>query len=1006
VRTSAPARARRALSPSFLAASAAGAVLLAACGGGDSPAAPAPTLALSAPSAAVAVQQGQNGTAALSLARGGGFGGPVTLTAAVPSGATGVTATFAPSTVPGDATQSTLTVATTAATPAGEYTVNVTGAGTGVSNAQATVRLRVSEAPGLGLGVTNAAPSVARGGSVATDITLARRGNYAGDVTLTAEGLPAGVTATFAPAALSGATVKSTLTLTAAADAPDAAATNVVVRAAGPGGVEATFTLPVTVTATRTVAVAPAATALTVGRGANAPVASTALTITRPAGFTGPVTLAATAPAGVTATVAPSSLAEGVTSATLTVVADGSAALGAGGAVVVTATGAGITDGTLTLPLTVVAPAVGLAQPANAAAAQGGAAQVPVTLAPSNLTGAVTVTLVDPPAGITAQPLTIAQGQTAGTMTVNVAAGAAAGARTLTLRAAGAGGAPVEERTFTLTVNAAAPAPSIAVTAPGALAVTRGATATGAITLARAGNYAGDVTLSAEGLPAGVTATFAPATLSGATLASTVSFAAGAGAATGTQNVTLRARGQGVADATQVVALTVNPGNAGGTSVRYTFCESDAPVWVAVQNGDGAWARVAEVAPRTYDFAIGQRGALAYVTRSGAGAAASYRMRVDYSSLDELRTSGQAAACTLPDQGGKTLTGSVAGMAAAGAEQVQMANVVLGGSSAMVMPGLPGFPNFSLDKVADGPLTLVATRSAIGGGGAGAVDRVILRRNVNAAAGSALPVLDFDGAEAFAPAAADLTLGNLGNDQGYVAVSFYAGQLGGANFSTALGTNPLRYAGVPAAHMGAGDLHLVTALARPGTPGDAEPASGRYVFQYVRDVVDRTVNLGPALSAPAVAFAPNPQYLRPRAQLAAQAEYGALATVTFRQDAAAGAGARSLTISRTAGHAGGTAPGTWELATPDFTGVDGFDPAWALRTNGATTWTAGAYGGSVGTLLGAAPTEGSSFRGATRDGATGNPGVRAARLSAARLAGAAPAAVAAQRLARVSPYRR
>jgi hypothetical protein len=62
--------------------------------------------------------------------------------------------------------------------------------------------------------------TVIQGSSSNIPVTLTRTNNYASTVTLSVSGLPAGVTATFNPVSLSGAARTSTLTITAAVDAP------------------------------------------------------------------------------------------------------------------------------------------------------------------------------------------------------------------------------------------------------------------------------------------------------------------------------------------------------------------------------------------------------------------------------------------------------------------------------------------------------------------------------------------------------------------------------------------------------------------------------------------------------------------------------------------------------------------------------------------------------------------------------------------------------------------
>jgi hypothetical protein len=429
VHTSPSAPARRAARPARLFAAGLAAGLLAACEPGESPTEteqPAGTLAVAAPATGVPVAPGSAGTATVTVSRGGGFAGGVLLSAAVPKAAAGVTAAFGPPALSPAATQSRLTLATTAATPAGDYNIVVTAAGSGAASAQTTVVLRVGTGQrGIVLAAWPPGVTVPRGTAAAVALDVNRAGGFAGPVTLSVDAAPAGLELAFVPATLDSAATAATLTVRATDRAALGGPVELLLRARGAGVPDATFILPVTVAAPPGLRVVAAAPGLTVARGANAAPTRLALTVVRPSGFSGPVTFAVAAPAGVTAVATPAPLPAGRTGAELTVTAEAGAAAGN---VVVTASGDGVQSGSVTLPVTYVAPLVTLTKPANMAAPQGTTAAVGITVARANMSGPVTVALVDPPAGITAPPLTIPAEATRGTLALTVAPGAAAGA--------------------------------------------------------------------------------------------------------------------------------------------------------------------------------------------------------------------------------------------------------------------------------------------------------------------------------------------------------------------------------------------------------------------------------------------------------------------------------------------------------------------------------------------------------------------------------------------------
>jgi hypothetical protein len=231
---------------------------LAACagGGGDvtgttsppPPPSPSSSLTLTAAPAAVRVQAGQSGAVTVRLTRGGPAAA-VVLGAEVGGAPSGVAAAFAPATVPADGAESAVTLTTTAATPAGDYTVTISGSGG--ASASTSVTLHVDPAPvaRYTLAVTPAPVAVTAGAAAASAAVTLARSHFAGAVTLAAAGAPAGLTVTLPAAPVAGdsaalgvqaaATVPAgdypvTLTGSAAGLAPVTATVVVRVAAAAP----------------------------------------------------------------------------------------------------------------------------------------------------------------------------------------------------------------------------------------------------------------------------------------------------------------------------------------------------------------------------------------------------------------------------------------------------------------------------------------------------------------------------------------------------------------------------------------------------------------------------------------------------------------------------------------------------------------------------------------------------------------------------------------------------
>jgi hypothetical protein len=312
--------------------------------------------------------------------------------------------------------------------------------------------------PSVAVAAAPGAVTVQSGQSGTATVTVSRAGGYTGEVTLVAEGLPAGVTATFAPAALSGDAVSSTLTLLAGEQAAVGGPVPVTVRASGAGVTDAVVALPLTVAAAPALGLTAATGTLALTPGTPA---TTTLTLARPAGIAGAVALSVVAPAGVTAAATPNPLSADASAATLTVAATAGAAAGE---IVVTATGAGAQAARVAIPYTVAAaPSYTLAVAPSTVAVTAGsaAAAATVTLARTNFAGAVTLAATGAPAGLTvALPAAAVAGGEA-VVSVQAASTVAAGDYPITITGSAAGVAPASAAFVARVAAANMPGPGV-----------------------------------------------------------------------------------------------------------------------------------------------------------------------------------------------------------------------------------------------------------------------------------------------------------------------------------------------------------------------------------------------------------------------------------------------------------------------------------------------------------------------------------------------------------------
>ena len=126
-----------------------------------------------------------------------GFSGSVALS--VSGLPTGVTASFNPTSVTGFGT-STVNISTFSSTPAGMYTVTLTGT-SGSLQQSTTVTLNVT---GFSISATPSSQSVTAGSGTSYTGTITALNGFSGSVALSASGLPTGATATFNPTSVTG----------------------------------------------------------------------------------------------------------------------------------------------------------------------------------------------------------------------------------------------------------------------------------------------------------------------------------------------------------------------------------------------------------------------------------------------------------------------------------------------------------------------------------------------------------------------------------------------------------------------------------------------------------------------------------------------------------------------------------------------------------------------------------------------------------------------------------
>jgi len=457
---------------------------------------------LSATPASQTVSSGQSTTYTVDVTAAGGFSGPVQLSG--PDGLPpGASASFSRTTINGSGS-ATLTVATSAGTPAG--TSNLTIRATGGNNVTRTaqVDLVVDNRQEFDLAVTPQAAGVFAGDTALYTITTSAINGFAGSVNLAVTGQPAGTTAAFSVNPIAGAGTSTLGIATTASTTPG----NYQLTITGTSGsLSHSQTVTLTVSPPRpdfSLAATPSARSVTQGGTTTYAVSTAAI-----AGFTGGIGLSVSGlPAGATAGFSATPVSPG-SGSTLTVSTGPSTPAGTYQLAIVGASGSLSHGQVVTLTVTAPAPDFTLAAtPSSRSASQGGGTTYAISTAPvAGFTGSIDLGVTGLPAGVTASygADPVSAGANA-TLSVSVGATVAPGSYSLTIT--GTSGGLSHSQVVTLSVTAAPSSDFTLTVDPTSTSIARGQSGAGWVQTTSVGAFADPIELSASGLPAGVTVVF------------------------------------------------------------------------------------------------------------------------------------------------------------------------------------------------------------------------------------------------------------------------------------------------------------------------------------------------------------------------------------------------------------------------------------------------------------------------------------------------------------------
>jgi len=892
---------------------------------GDGNTEPVGAIALTLNPTSASVQQGGTVAVAATLTRSGGFTGDVALS--VEGAPAGVTATIGNIVTAGGTTTATVTILVGAATPVGTSNITVRGKATGLTDATAAYALTVTATPSYTLSLSSAALSIVQGGSTPTTTVNIARTNFPGAVTLGVGSLPAGVTAAFAPPAPTENS--SVLTLSVGAAVTPGVYNLTVNGTATAGGQSTPLTLTVTAAVVPTYTLSLSSAALTIVQGGNTP--TTTVNIAR-TNFPGAVTLSVSGlPGGVTAAFAPPAPTENSSVLTLSV---GAAVTPGVYNLTVTGTATVGNPQNTPLQLTVTAtPSYGLSLTSAALSiAQGSnTPTTTVNIARTNYTGAITLALNGAPAGVAGAFAGNPVAGNSSVLTITVGAAVVPGvynltvtgvAALLTRASAGPALAPEDQSTpLQLTVTVAAGF-TISTTPTPTATVAQGANTNVTVNVNRTGGFDDGVTLTATGQPAGLTVGFVP---NPATANSSVmTLTAAGGLAAGNYPIVIHGNAT-VGEQTANLTVTVTaPSGGGNVTVSFAACTAEnKAVWLAYQDGNGAWTRVVGSAD-VYQFNITQgKGGLAYVV---LGASSTSQILVLYFSQAEM-TGGTLDYCpTLGTE--RTVNGTVANLGAG-----LQATISFGGGSVNAFADGP----FQLTDVQTGLRDLVAYIRPVTG--ISGTDKIFFSRGLNPASGGSVGTVDVNAA--VTAGAGFMTLvGGTGAETVVQSMAYYTGaacNTAGTLYSANVSAPPTFYAyGAPAGQPST-DYHglSVTALAGSGL--------FRSVTEVFHSMAARNITLPSILPVPAISDAGGP-YKRPMVVTTLPADLNSSALFSYVDMTVTG---KTGVISATAGWLGGL---NVSLTLPDFSALPGWNNAWAPGTSDGLQWVFAGTGNNLSSL--------------------------------------------------------
>ncbi len=397
--------------------------------------APAPGFSVSPSPASQTVVQGNPAGYTVTVTPSGGFTGNVSLSATgLPSGAS---AAFSPNSITGGSGSSRMSVATSASTSVGTYSLTITGTSGSLSHSTSvTLVVNPAAAGGFSISASPSSQTVTQGSGTSYIATVAPSGGFTGNVSLSASGLPSGASAAFSPNSITGGSGSSSMSVATSASTPVGTYTLTITGTSGSLTHSTTVALVVNSAGSANFSITGSPSSQTVAAGNPA---SYSATVTPSGGFTGSVSLSVSGlPSGASATFSPNSIAGGSGNSTMRVTTSTNTPAGS---YTLTITG---TSGSLTHSTTVALVVNGFsisASPSSQTVTRGNSGMYTATLTAINgFSGTVTLTVRGLPSNSSASfnPSSVT-GHGTSTLTISTNSSTLTGSFTLRIRGSSGG---------------------------------------------------------------------------------------------------------------------------------------------------------------------------------------------------------------------------------------------------------------------------------------------------------------------------------------------------------------------------------------------------------------------------------------------------------------------------------------------------------------------------------------------------------------------------------------